>query len=201
MSRIIESATSETVSSLRRRRPLSLAAEFLPPSLSGSLSRVGVGCKAGTRPKRIPVMSERPKEYASTEESTVTTVPAPAGPSPVRSPIPHDATMRPSAPPIDARSTLSVSNCRRRRPRLAPRAVRMAISLRRVEERANCRLATFAQAISSKKETAPNSSSKTRRISPTICSCNGVSFTPNPVISRGYSRASRSVMTLMSCSA
>src|SRR5439155_21680577 len=42
---------------------------------------------------------------------------------------PHEPSIRPKAPPARANSKLSVSSCRTMRPRLAPMAVRMAISL------------------------------------------------------------------------
>ena len=51
-------------------------------------------------------------------------------------------------PPIKAMIRLSTSNCRTMRQRLAPNAVRKAISFCRPVARANIRLATLAQAIS-----------------------------------------------------
>ena len=56
---------------------------------------------------------------------------------------------RPATPPSPARSRLSVRHCAKSRRRLTPRASRTAISRRRRSTRANIRLVTLAQAISS----------------------------------------------------
>ena len=69
--------------------------------------------------------------------------------------------------------TLSVSNWRIRSPRLAPRAVRMAISRWRPAARASSRLATLAQAIRRTKPTAPTRISRAGRTSPTSASRRG----------------------------
>jgi len=82
----------------------------------------------------------------------------------------QDASISPSPPPAAAITTLSVSNCRTRRIRLAPRAVRSAISLRRDAARASSRLATLAQAMSSTTPTAPSNTNSARPVSPTISS-------------------------------
>ena len=61
------------------------------------------------------------------------------------------------APPANRLITaFSVSNWRTRRARLAPMARRIAISRCRAAERARSRLATFAQAMSSTRLTAPS---------------------------------------------
>ena len=62
---------------------------------------------------------------------------------------PHAASSRPSAPPAAARTSASISSCWKTRPRPAPSAARIAISLRRPSARVNSRLPTLAQAISS----------------------------------------------------
>ena len=67
------------------------------------------------------------------------------------------------------------------RKRLAPSAVRTAISLRRAVERASSKFAMFAQAISRTKATAPRSTSNDRRTSPTNRSCNFVTLMPQPL--------------------
>ena len=72
------------------------------------------------------------------------------------------APSRPRAPASES-STLSVSSCRMMRPRPAPMAARIAISRRRPTARASSRFATFAQAISSTKLTAPTSTSSDER--------------------------------------
>ena len=69
---------------------------------------------------------------------------------------PSVATTKPSNPPLSARSTLSVNNCRTMRTRLAPNAERMANSRVLAAERASKRLATFVLAISRTIHTAPS---------------------------------------------
>ena len=59
------------------------------------------------------------------------------------------ASATPSAAPLKASRPLSISNCRSRRAREAPSAMRMAISRCRALARASIRLARLAQAISS----------------------------------------------------
>ena len=67
----------------------------------------------------------------------------------------HEAHTIPIAPPSAARTRLSVSNCRTRRPRLTPSATRRSISRRRACARASNRLAMFAQAMSRTTTTPP----------------------------------------------
>jgi hypothetical protein len=64
-------------------------------------------------------------------------------------------TRKPAIPPTLASTTLSTISSRAMRGRLAPRAARTAISLRRSTARASSRFATFAQAISRTTATAP----------------------------------------------
>ena len=77
-------------------------------------------------------------------------------------------------------------------------AVRMAISLCRVEARASCRLATFAHAINSTKPTAPKRIIKGNFTSPTCASCNGTIATLSVLsIHRGLARRNRSPTTFI----
>jgi hypothetical protein len=62
------------------------------------------------------------------------------------------------------RTMLSMRSCRTTRQRDAPSAMRTAISRERCAERASSRFATFAQAMSSTKPTAPIIARKTVRI-------------------------------------
>ena len=87
------------------------------------------------------------------------------------------------------------------RQRLAPMAFRTAISRERDAARASRRFATFAHAISSTKPTAASSTSRDARMSPTKYSRRGVSVTPLPVFSFGYSSASCAAMAFISVSA
>ena len=62
--------------------------------------------------------------------------------------INHMASSTPTTPPASASNTLSVSNCRTNRARLAPNDKRIAISLRRPAARATNSPARFVHAIS-----------------------------------------------------
>ncbi len=70
-----------------------------------------------------------------------------------------------------------MSSWRIRWPRLAPIAVRIAISRWRPAARASSRLATLAQAIRSTKPTAPTRISRASRTSPTSASRSGITAT------------------------
>ena len=67
------------------------------------------------------------------------------------------ASSSPKIPPARPSSVFSVRSWRTSRARPAPIAVRSAISRRRDADRDSSRFATFAEAISSTKPTAPNS--------------------------------------------
>ena len=70
-------------------------------------------------------------------------------------------------------TTLSVISCLMIRPRAAPSAPRTAISRSRLAARASSRFATFAVAMSSRQPTAPSSTYRIRRTSPTTASWSG----------------------------
>ena len=71
------------------------------------------------------------------------------GRKPARSTAPpHSATSSAATPPHAASSTLSVTSCESKRPRLTPSASRTAISRRRLRARASSRFATLAAAMS-----------------------------------------------------
>ena len=69
---------------------------------------------------------------------------------------PKYAAAMPKAVPTAARTNASVRNCLTTAPRDAPSAVRMPTSFVRCAARSSSRLATFAQAMSSTKNTAPS---------------------------------------------
>ena len=73
-------------------------------------------------------------------------------------------------PPTRLSNALSVKHCRTSRPRLAPRATRIANSRSREIARASIRLATLAHAIDNTSPTAPKSS---QRVDPTTSSTGG----------------------------
>ena len=117
---------------------------------------------AGTRPNNIPTAIEAPSANKRTEAFTPIfsvrgRLPGTAASTAVR---PHFATASPRTPPANDRSTLSVINCWTICMRLAPSARRTANSRVRAAERASNRLATFAQAMSKTRPTAPSSKQK-----------------------------------------
>ena len=94
--------------------------------------------------------------------------------------VPHELNQAPNAPPISARIRLSVSNCRTRPPRVAPTAIRTAISRLRPKARDSRRLATLAHAINSTSDTAANRTSTAVRTPDTISSCRLPACTTSP---------------------
>ena len=79
-----------------------------------------------------------------------------AGFSSRRSRAIHHATAIPARPAMDESITLSISICRIRRERPAPRAERIAISRTRAVARASKKLAALAQAIISTRTKTPS---------------------------------------------
>ena len=88
----------------------------------------------------------------------------------------------PAAPATSASSRLSVINCRTIRPRLAPSAVRTAISRVRVVALPRSSVAVLAQAINSTTPTTPHRRYSVRRTSPTSSSCRRTADTPRPLV-------------------
>jgi hypothetical protein len=70
----------------------------------------------------------------------------------------HKARANPNAAPMNVNNMLSAASWRSRRPRLAPRERRTAISFWRSVERVKRRLATLMQQMRKTKATAPNKS-------------------------------------------
>ena len=162
------SSITESASSAHHQQPAQVVAaapdragagdprptSFRLPWRSSRLAR-----SAGSSPKRMPDRTDRPSVKSSTlavdarSRAVAGTLFEPS------TRIPASADERqaqsPSAPPATASSTLSVSSWRTIRPRLAPSAARTAISFCRASARDSSRFATFAQAMSSTKPTAP----------------------------------------------
>jgi hypothetical protein len=170
MSSVNEIATCATVSSPRTR--FFPAAVERPPS---SLSAEAKLCfepfpneSAGSSPKTRPVPTESRRAKSRTEESmpisAVRFVNRAA--NDVSSGSPHAASSTPSAPPPSESSVLSVNICLTSRPRLAPSAVRIAISGWRRRTRARLRFATFAHAMSS---TSPVVASSIKNVGRACC--------------------------------
>ena len=74
---------------------------------------------------------------------------------------PADAPARPAAPATAVRTAHSISSCCTRRPRVAPSAVRIAISSTRNADRAKSSVAAVAQPMASTMAAAPSSASGT----------------------------------------
>ncbi len=197
------SATSATTSALRVPPPPASESARPRPCLSASLRLALVRRHAGASPASMPVTSERTRVKARTPASTPTSLTRGSW-SPrnaTMSLTPKPARKRPSAPPATARSSVSANICCRTRRRLAPSAVRTAISLRRPRVFARTRLATLAQAIRRTKPTAPRSTSRAGRTSPTRSSRSGMTMAPQPLLSSGYCWARRAESVFISACA
>ena len=88
-------------------------------------------------------------------------------------------------PPAKPSKTLSVKSWRITRHGLAPKAERTANSRVRPVERARRRFATFPQAISNTKLTAPSRTSRIPCTLPTTSRFNGTSAIPEPLFVSG----------------
>ena len=108
---------------------------------------------------------------------------------------PAYARRRPAAPPARASTSASISSCWKTRARLAPRAARIAISLRRPRARVKSRLPTFAQAMRRTSPTAASSIISVARTSRTISSRRGTTVAPQPALACGYACSRRFAMT------
>ena len=132
---------------------------------------------AGARPNNIPTRSEETSVNSNTGPLSCTS--ASRGMAVVAvarsARMPHTAMAKPTPPPISESKALSVSNWRISRTRPAPRAVRRAISRCRATPRASIKFATFAQAMSKTKVTAPKMIKIGSRASPATSCCNGTS--------------------------
>ena len=161
-SSVSASANSITTSARRSRfRPLAIDR---PPSLIASARLARAACQAGAQPASTPASAQTPSANNSTGTLRVISVSDGSVYSGIRATIASswiDANSAPTTPPANASTRLSISSCRAMAPFVAPRAERMASSRCRALPRARRRLATLAQAISSRKHTAARSSQKT----------------------------------------
>src|ERR1700730_12820841 len=175
ISKTKESATSQTKSAFRqkcRRQPPIAATLF---SLSARCRSNLEARQAGTRPNSSVVKIVKSPVKTSTRASTL--ISCTRGRFTARSsltkPTAQNANNKPDIPPNDARIKLSTSNCLTIRQRLAPKARRIANSFCRPEGRTKNKFATFAQAISNTRATAPNNTSTSRKLAPTASSRKG----------------------------
>ncbi len=139
--------------------------------------------------------SVRPPIVTSCRRGIVT------GPQARNSPTPHQADSSPSAPPMEASNMLSLRSCRIMRDRPAPSAARRAISLPRPAERASCRLATLAHAISNTQPTAQSNTHIALYGVPRMTSRTEVKVTLQPLLNVGYCCSNRRAMMFSSASA
>ena len=125
-------------------------------SLSDGARATLVDCRAGARPKMIPVSTEtasaKPRMRASGDAESGSGA-SPAGINRRSSRSHQTATASPAAPPSMASNRLSTISCSVSRSRPAPSASLTAISFWRLVARAINKLATLAHAISSTKPT------------------------------------------------
>ena len=107
----------------------------------------------------------------------------------------------PIPPPVSARSRFSVTSCRARRQRVAPRAVRTANSLCLAVVWASNKFATFAHATINKNPTANKIIVSGRRTFPTMYSCCGTRVKSAASTSLPYSCLSCLLIALSSAAA
>ena len=146
-----------------------------PSSRSVVLRSTFESCSAGKAPKMIPVRSEIASVNRSTRRSMLMGMPCGIWPAAqvTSARVAIQLSPTPSMPATSASSTLSISSCRTISPRLAPSAVRTAISLLRARARESSRLVTLAHAISRTRATAPDKTRTLPRTSATRSSRSG----------------------------
>ena len=143
------------MSSRRVRTPTALS--LRPPSFSASFRSARPARSAGIAPARMPVRIDAASANSSTRAVDRHLFGARQLAGEQRragARAPMRASSSPAAPPATASTSASTSSCWNTRPRPAPSAERIAISLRRASARANSRLPTLAQAISRTSATA-----------------------------------------------
>ena len=159
----IASSTMTKKPSRRRVARSSVAlrdAAPIPPRRSVRAARI-----AGSKPNPKPLKTITPAAKANTGRSSraassnsriaLPVASAPSGLNETSAGVNHDATIRPSAVPITAR-TKAWTSCRRsNRPRLAPSAARKANSPSRSMTRDKSKPAKFAAAMTSAHKAAP----------------------------------------------
>ena len=182
-----------------------------PVSFSVALRSAREAWIAGTSPNTMPVRKESSSVNPSTVQSSVTPEPwipilgMLPGFKASRARTPEAPMARPSTPPANESSTLSVRSWRTIRPRPAPIAARIAISRDRTPARASSRLATFAQAMSSTAVTAPSRIRSAGRTLRTMIRCIGSTVklplgASMPGNLRLYSSAARVMPAFAACS-
>ena len=190
-SRLMQSAICPATSRPRRRRERRLS---LAPRLSVRSATCGSERStdsAGASPKARPVHSESTAVTRTTPPSSDRSAESGRAVRATTRSVDKasQATSTPAAPPVSASRTLSVSNCRTRRPRPAPSARRSASSLRRDSVRASTAPVRLAQAMNNTSAALIMRTSSGVRMSPTIASRSGIDVMAKPLLASGCSRA------------
>ena len=169
------------------------------PSFSDSCSETSVARRAGISPKNTPDKMETAAVNSSTGAFRANPFPAICSGTKFWNTLQQSRpTSSPARPPPTESKRLSVSNCAPICPRLAPSAIRTAISRRRPAARAKSRFARFEQAMSSTSTAAICNTHKPVAVSPANCSCRGTTTAPIFVLESGYFRCKRFAITSMS---
>jgi hypothetical protein len=162
-------ATCPTIRKLRSRDWSMTIAR--PPSFRESFGLTRREWYRGTRPNNTPVRIETAVVKTTTRQSTAisATRGTSAGRRRASAGTPTIIRRNPNKPPAEANTRLSVYSCRATLLRLAPRAMRRAISFCSVAPRVSMRFAMFAQASRSTIATVARSVNRTRRTPPITC--------------------------------
>ena len=143
---------------------------------------------AGSSPQMIPVATQTAAVNASTAlfRPLSRNTPRSAGTNAIKVRKPQAARIIPSAPPANDSNMLSVSSWRDNRQELAPNAVRTATSRSLPALRTSSRFTMFAQAISSTRPTAPESTNRMPCSFAADGSSIGSTSTPKNLCESGY---------------
>ncbi len=187
------------------RRPAVLFVDRSPFKSETRLGRVArsAGASPATTPARVATTSVKSRTRVSTSIARPTLTGSGNG-TDATTRISQAARPIPAMPPSVETTRLSVSNCRIKRPRLAPIARRTPISRRRPDARASSMFATFAHATSSTSPMPTISPSATGWSTLSACGC-----TRTPAATAmgrsefvlGYSSANCCMINLMFASA
>ena len=173
LSSVTASASSPTTMARLARLVIVLPCEPRPPLRSASATPRPATCIAGNEPKTRPATSAASVVAASVRPSidAFCTSNSPGGTWASKTVIPIFANPMPIAAPTTESITLSVISWRTSRPRPAPSALRIAISVSRADARTSRRFATLAHAINRTSTTAAKMTYKGFFRSPTVHSC------------------------------
>ncbi len=173
MTRTTPRATSVAIRVDRIRPPCRVSVFPRLPAFRAAIGSVREVCHAGNAPKSIVVRAHIPMAKQSTAPSVAI---SPAlgrwGAREIANAVIHWERIKPAIVPPRAMRKLSISECRMRSRREAPRAARTANSRVRWVERTRLRFATLTQAINSTRPIESRRSSNPWCASPTTTLCN-----------------------------